>query len=59
MWPVGVGVTRDTGGIGVYPTESCQEVALPGVHYLVCLIGTVRFWWKQLEVDDVCPEECF
>ena len=29
------------GGVGVDPTETCEEVALPGVNGLFYLIGTV------------------
>ena len=29
------------GESGVYPTEACEEVALPGVDGLICLIGAV------------------
>ena len=29
------------GEIGVYPTEACKEVALPGVNGLLCLIFAV------------------
>ena len=29
------------GEIGVDPTEACEEVALPGVNGLLCLIGAV------------------
>ena len=33
------------GGSGVYPTEDCEEVSLPGVDGLLCLIGVVVVWW--------------
>ena len=33
------------GGVGVYPTEDCYEVALPGVDGLLCLIGAVFARW--------------
>ena len=29
------------GEIGVDPTGACEEVALPGVNGLLCLVGTV------------------
>ena len=57
--PVGVGGTRDLGGGGVYPTESCHKVALPDVYCLLYLIGVVVLFWSQLEVDAFCPEEIF
>ena len=39
--------------IGVYPTEYCYEVKLPGVFCLLCLIVAVFIWQAQLEFDDV------
>ena len=46
------------GEIGVYPTEACKEVALPGVDGLLCLIGTVVVGRAYLEVYAVTPEKC-
>ena len=47
------------GGIGVYPTEACEEVALPGVNGLLCLIVSVVVMRAQLEVYDVSPGKTF
>ena len=47
------------GGIGADPTEACEEVALPGVYGLLCLIGAVVFWRAYMEVYAVRPEKRF
>ena len=31
--------------IGVDPTKACEEVALPGVNDILCLIGVVVVGW--------------
>ena len=33
------------GEIGVDPTKACEEVALPGVNDILCLIGVVVVGW--------------
>ena len=45
------------GEIGVDPTEACEEVALPGVDGLLCLVGAVVVGRAYLEVYNVGPEE--
>ena len=45
------------GGIGVDPTKACEEVALPGVDGLPCLVGTVVVGQAQLEVYSIGLEE--
>ena len=45
------------GGIGVNPTEACEEVALPGVNRLLCLVGAVVAERAYLEVYDVGTEK--
>ena len=52
MWPVGVGGTRDT----LENWGLSQELALPGVYCLLCVVGVVVVWWTHLEVDAVFPE---
>ena len=45
------------GGIGVNPTEACEEVALPGVNRILCLVGAVVAERAYLEVYDVGTEK--
>ena len=45
------------GGNGVNPTEACEEVALPGVDGLLCLVDVVVVGRAYLEVYAVGPEE--
>ena len=45
--------------IGVNPTEACEEVALPGVNGLLCLIGTVVVRREYLEVYAVSSGKTF
>ena len=44
----GLGEEAETdmkGEIGFNPTEACEEVALPGVDGLLCLVGAVVVGW--------------
>ena len=45
------------GGVGVDPTEACEEVSLPGVDGLLCLVGAVVVGRVYLEVYAVFPEK--
>ena len=47
------------GGIGVNPTEAYEEVALPGVNGLLCLIGMVVVGRALLEFYAVSPGKTF
>ena len=47
------------GESGVYPTEACEEVAIPGVDGLLCLIGAVIVRRAYLEVYSVSPGKTF
>ena len=51
--------TEMQGESGVYPTEACEEVAIPGVDGLLCLIGAVIVRRAYLIVYSVSPGKTF